>query len=301
MVRRLRWLGILFLVGFICWLGFPRGHEIEPLRPVSGSKSDAGAFNNYQSSTKAAEGVLPLTASPRRRARVVYPYSVIPGGVRSTEELQNAIANDPVVSVHYAAFHLSSARIIQLDRDRFMHVSYRLGNKVYWTKRELRLAKGEMLITDGIQTARTRCGNLISTTVLGSVGPNEPTPKQLDTPQIPPDTDIQISSNREDIPGGPLWTQIAGAIVPPAGEVSPPAETVNYPVTPVPPGPPETVNYPVIIGPPSGPGVAPWPSPPGPTRIVSVPEPATVILLLIGLFAVVMLLWRKVQASRSES
>ena len=139
-VRRLRWLGILSLVGLICWLAFPRGHKIEPLRPVSGSKSGAGAFKNYQSSTKAAEGVLPLTASPRRRARVVYPYSVIPGGVRSTEELQNAIANDPVVSVHYAAFHLSSARIIQLDRDRFMHVSYRLGNKVYWTKRELRLA-----------------------------------------------------------------------------------------------------------------------------------------------------------------
>src|SRR5271167_4654421 len=77
----------------------------------------------------ASKGILPLVVQAKRSRKVVYPYSVIPGGIHSVEELRNAIARDPVVSAHYAAFRLANARIIRLDRNRKLHVSYRLGNK----------------------------------------------------------------------------------------------------------------------------------------------------------------------------
>src|SRR4051794_15398038 len=37
-------------------------------------------------------------------ARTVFPYSVIPGGAATAQALTTAIANDPVVSAHYANF-----------------------------------------------------------------------------------------------------------------------------------------------------------------------------------------------------
>ena len=123
--------------------------------------------------------------------KIVYPYSVVPGGIRSVQELKNAVANDPVVSAQFAKFQFAHARIIRLDRDRTIHVSYRRGRSTsYWTNRQLKLAKGETLITDGVQAARTRCGNMVSETVSESaaetvaapVSPNEPPAQDFDTP-----------------------------------------------------------------------------------------------------------------------
>ncbi|MGA8232104.1 MAG: hypothetical protein WB795_11550, partial [Candidatus Acidiferrales bacterium] len=57
--------------------------------------------------------------------RVVYPYSVIPGGVQSTMELTSAVMHDPVVAGHYSDFDIARAKLVRLDHDEVVHVSYR--------------------------------------------------------------------------------------------------------------------------------------------------------------------------------
>jgi hypothetical protein len=273
-VRRSQWLVIFALAGFSVWFALPHNREAAPKRPFSSDGSGASVSTRLLSSTG---DVPPPIAHRERPARVVYPYSVIPGGIKSVEELKNAIAKDPVVSAHYATFHLSRARIIRLDRERSIHVSYRLGDHVYWTKRKLKLAKGETLITDGVHTARTRCGNLISSTVLPPVFPSEPTVREMDTPQDPRETDFQIGSGPQ--PGPPV-TQTPGSGGPPVENGSPP---------------PGNGDGPIIFGPPGPPASSPTPPTPIP---VGVPEPTTPVLLLTGLFALVLLRRRGVQRLR---
>jgi hypothetical protein len=151
--------------------------------------------------------------------RVVYPYSVIPGGVQSTMELTSAVMHDPVVAGHYSDFDISRAKLVRLDHDELVHVSYRMNNMIYWTKRTYLLHKGEMLVSDGKHQARTRCGNRVSQNPTGNTSKNEPGPTALEVPQDPapfhamdlpmmfameppPSTDIAIPSGGATPPGG---------------------------------------------------------------------------------------------------
>jgi hypothetical protein len=118
-------------------------------------------------------------------ARPLFPYSIVPGGVESAQELRNAIAHDPVVAEHYADFDLPNACIRRNDRNRSVYVSYRIGEKIFWTKKPLTIAKGETLITDGAHIARTRCGNRVSETPVQPMSPAEPPPQALETAQNP--------------------------------------------------------------------------------------------------------------------
>jgi hypothetical protein len=111
---------------------------------------------------------------PAKEQRLIYPYSVIRGGVLSREELVHNISNDPVVAKHYARFTTDQARIVKAEKIQFMHVSYRIRDKVYWTAKQLKIAEGEPLITDGRDFARTRCGNRISAVPLEPVSEEEP-------------------------------------------------------------------------------------------------------------------------------
>lgn len=106
---------------------------------------------------------IPLTDAGIR-ARPLLPYSVIPGGAADVAELNSAIAHDPLVAIHYAVFDLAKTHVVRLDRDRAVYVSYRLGDRVYWTRKKLMLFKGETVLTDGEHQARTRCGNRLSET-----------------------------------------------------------------------------------------------------------------------------------------
>lgn len=119
--------------------------------------------------------------------RIVYPYSVIPGGVQSAVELTNAVMHDPVVSEHYSDFNMANAKLVRLSRDEMAHLSYRMNNMVYWTQRTYLLHKGELLITDGKNQARTRCGNRVAQVLPAHARkPNvEPKPEELETPMNP--------------------------------------------------------------------------------------------------------------------
>jgi hypothetical protein len=91
-----------------------------------------------------------------------YRYSVIPGGAHTPEELKSALAHDPVAASHYSDFRLDKTHLVTLQNDKVCYVSYRVGDKLYWTRRPITLHKGEALLTDGVHYARTRCGNRVS-------------------------------------------------------------------------------------------------------------------------------------------
>lgn len=132
---------------------------------------------------------------------MVYPYSVIPGGVRSREELAESVVKDPVVASHFADFGISQARIVSAEETQFVHVSYRMRNKVYWTKKPVKIPKGETLITDGKDSARTRCGNKVSVLPQEPVSEEEPPIETFDIPIVaesaPPALDRMTDSELE--------------------------------------------------------------------------------------------------------
>ena len=145
--------------------------------------------------------------------RAVYPYSVIPGGVRTAQELRDAISRDPVVADHYSDFASSKAQVVDSDSERLAYVSYRLGNEVFWTRRRLQIPRGEKLMTDGVNYARMRCANRISAVPQPRTSPLEPPPPELNaplsldwltelTPSVPA-TVVALSTTLEGLPGAP--------------------------------------------------------------------------------------------------
>jgi hypothetical protein len=209
-------------------------------------------------------GFLISESEPSLQDRPVYPYSVIPGGVEDPDELKTAIANDPVVAAHYAVFHPENAQVVRLDHDVAAYVSYRLGNRVFWTSKKLRLATGERLISDGEHLARTRCGNQVSETPVGPVSPIEPTPEALESPEEP--KLLAIAAPPFEMP----------IDQPPATEIHPPGHSRFIPpLIPIWWG--GTPNTPGV---PAGP-----PPPPPPPPPPNVPEPGTLLMLSAGLTA----------------
>lgn len=135
--------------------------------------------------------------------RKVYQHSVIPGGIYSAEELSRARRTDPVVAEHYLDFG-EDVRVTALSRDQLVYVSYRKANKVYWTKTKHRVCKGEAVVTDGKNVARSRCGNRLSETPKSPVDKTEPSETALNSRESP-----------RDVPGahtgGPADTNNPGA------------------------------------------------------------------------------------------
>jgi hypothetical protein len=131
-----------------------------------------------------------------RAVRPVYRYSLIPGGVESLEELQKAMQRDPVVAKHFQGFDFQRAHLVRVSETQSMHVAYRLGDKVYWTRKKVSLHPGETLISDGKITARTRCGNRVATAPLGAHGLLDPYEGDLDRPllasaMVTPEVEVQ--------------------------------------------------------------------------------------------------------------
>jgi len=115
-------------------------------------------------------------------ARHVYPYSIVPGGVTSRTELARAVLADKTVAAHYAGFDTDKAELRTVPKARAVYVSYRKGDKVYWTAKKVMLAEGEAVLSDGRSDIRARCGNRISDTPQLPVEVRGPSEQELDTP-----------------------------------------------------------------------------------------------------------------------
>jgi hypothetical protein len=132
---------------------------------------------------------------------------VVPSGVLSGKELRSAAQKDPIVAAHYADFRAESARIIRVAKEKQVFVSYRVGNRIYWTTKKLTLHAGETILTDGEHSVRTRCGNRISDAPVRPTSPVEPLAELSSAPFLPSRIDV----SPEYLPFAPLSTDSPAA------------------------------------------------------------------------------------------
>lgn len=218
--------------------------------------------------------------------RVIFPYSVIPGGVSDREELADAVDRDPVVAEHYANFKVEDAQIVRAQNPQSVYVSYRIQNKIFWTARKVKLTQGERLISDGQTLARTRCGNQVSAVPQEPVSAEEPPPEVFDTPVIPVD-DLPLLSETIPAPSFSLTDEtplpVLESLVNPPDLVT--LRDMYFDYWFVPPYVPITYFPPLYVVPES-------------PIISEVPESGTLILLALGLAIPVFLRLRSRMASR---
>ena len=269
----------LIVLALVCACGFGAATLFVP------ADNDAVDVGSQPSSAMGpGDAAVARVGVPAAAKRVQYRYSVIPRGVFSAEELEGAIGADPVVAAHYQSFDAAGARLVHLERPRLAYVSYRLGDRVFWTRKPVHLPAGESLLSDGTNVVRTRCGNRVSD-VPGETSPDEPDPILIDTPIEDP---VELVGADPDISGLLL-------LVPPmgVGAVSVPAaldpSQHSVPAPPTDPIPTTTpLAAPVVIAggrqaEPRDPEIRIRP------EVPSVPEPTVVALMAAGLLGV----WRQ--------
>ncbi len=200
---------------------------------------------------------------PAKYTRAVYPYSVIPGGAYNRRELAASMNRDRVVADHFADFALNQASVVRSEADNRVHVSYRLGDKVFWTRKTIKVPKGEALITDGSDFARTRCGNRISVLPQAPVSDDEPDVAAFDVAVLGQYEPFSL----EILPDSGLEPERFSALNP--SGIAP--ITPVAPILPIQPQPGRPYYYypPFVLYP--------------PTKDLVVPEPGTLGLLLAGL------------------
>jgi hypothetical protein len=227
---------------------------------------------------------------PTGHTRTVYPYSVIAGGAQSPQELREAVAVDPVVAQHYADFDIAKARRVTLDAPKLAYVSYRIGNKVFWTKHKVALRKGEVMLSDGPNMARTRCGNRISVLPVRPNAPAEPSSSELEGPEFAP----MVSSPYLAAYSVSPPAMFSGPIQSPGGRTA--SIVPVAPFFPLPGGGGIVGNQSASTPPPGGGGTPGSGGGGGTPPPLGVPEPGTAALVLIGLGAAAMRARRKRKA-----
>lgn len=251
---------VLLVTFIVLYLG-AHGSSRQPAQSQALSQSETTQPANWQQS--------PLVETPiPAGSRPVFPFSIVPGGVRNAKELQAASSSDPVVARHYSDFKLANARSIRLDHPVAMYVSYRRENRVFWTRNRMVVPAGETLLTDGENLARTRCGNRLSPVAAKPVAAMDPTVEELEQPSFVPPLLAGLLPGGEissfggsppatppGTPTGPIGSTSGGSVTPP---VLPPILLPGGP-------PPVTPNTPVIPPPP-----------------VNTAEPGSLALLLAG-------------------
>lgn len=285
--RPVAWLAaatLLVAAGSLTW----QQRRSEQVRSTTPSRTDS-----------VLETLLPHHKLPDR---LVYPYSVVPGGVENASDVKQAIDDDPVVREHYRGFNWQRAMAVTLSEPRLVYVSYRKNNKVFYTKNKVTLQKGEKVLTDGVSMLRGRCGNRIADTPQTDIALTEPTEEEMNSPQLPvlallsPPIDTPFQAPPSDVtPGVPVTPDTppdftppgttpptpppGGYVIPPPpgggfiiptpnGTVPPPSDPTPNPPSTNPPTVPPT-NPPPVVPPPTGPTN---PTPGTPTIPVPTPD-----------------------------
>jgi hypothetical protein len=207
-----------------------------------------------------------------RAARPVYPFSVIPGGIYDSGELSDSVKLDPVIREHYKDVRSEFLWTTRTQKPVLAYVSYRKGDSVGWTRNKLRIPKGELVLTDGKNLIRARCGNRIQELPppLASAPPtsgDEPPVIIFESPSVGPLAPLPPQL-RPVAPGiEPFMPVISGPPIPYGPSGTPPGSPSKPTPTPTPvpssePTPPPTSE---------------------PTPIPVIPEPGTLVLIVSGL------------------
>jgi len=242
--------------GFLCL-------RIDPFR-----KHDCGATAGGLA--QAMGGIERYEPTPDyRAARSVYPYSVVPGGVLSEAELETAMAKDPVVAQHYRDILAARLHLTRLNTSVNVYASYRSANSVYWTSHTIRVPKGELVLSDGTNLIRARCGNrLVFTPPPGS--PRTREPPTIEPPELVFDYALPPIFAPPEMPEPPHVD-------------SPPPQVAHF-------WPPAVPAPTWCCGPGGFPGNGHQPRPPGPSAIS---EPTTMLLLGSGAFVMLIRIVRR--------
>ena len=161
---------------------FPVVLGIVAILTLAGTRSAAPRNLSTPTLQQMANAASMTAVNAVKPARLVYQYSVIPGGVQDAHELSQAVAHDPDVALHYAEFNFRRAHVVRLLANQKMYMSYRRHGRILWTKTAHLIPAGEEVITDGKVTARKRCGNRLASKPEGLVAPDEPSEAQLNQP-----------------------------------------------------------------------------------------------------------------------
>jgi hypothetical protein len=200
--------------------------------------------------------------------------------VYTVEELTSSM-RDPVVAAHYAGLHASRVRPVTLERERRAYVSFRMHDAVYWTRRPVKLARGEQLLTDGENFVRARCGNRVSDIPRMPTVAEEPSESAMDRGETPrPSPPLSPGRSLAIVPVEPcvLPYQLALSI-PPAPAGGPTFGPVPAPMPFLPPaggylgGTPSGSTPGGPSAPPADPGAPGSPSG-GPVYDIPQPQPA---------------------------
>ena len=253
-----------------------------------------------RSSVKATPVAYTTTMVVEQVKRKVYPYSIVPGGAEDLRQARQAM-NDPAVRAHYSNIDFAQLHQVKLGVNLSGYVSYRWGDKIYWTSKKVTLRAGETVFTDGTHVVRGRCLNCYSALPMFPTRPNEPTELALDSPVEMPVTVYSF----------PKLPVLAPVLPVPPGELTPTVPVIPavlpigsggggggggfwFPLIPI---IPPIHHHPGGPGSPTSPGV-PIPPPVIPPVAV-VPEPRYGWLVLAGLFALG-LTFRRMRARQSD-
>ena len=158
-------------------------------------------------STNISEDVVAPSASPV--TRTVFRHSVVPGGVYNAGEVQSAVNRDSTVAAHYGHVTPGALHPEKLEADQLVYMSYRIGDEIYWTRHPVRLRQGEMILSDGVNRIRARCGNCLSLQPMQPTTDGEPDSKEFDAPA---DAEPEILPSR---------VVLSAATSMPVGEIAP--------------------------------------------------------------------------------
>jgi len=173
---------LLALLAGVCWQSAARFFAAAPWRASQPLSQSAWTRGNVRANLSSLAARTSLSAHPPAQKRGVYPYSVVPGGVEDLDDLRRATQHDYVVWQHYARFQYEHARLVRATEARQVYLSYRLRDRIFWTRKRVRFHVGELLLTDGNITARAKCGNQVSETPKPDVSEEEPADDVFDKP-----------------------------------------------------------------------------------------------------------------------
>jgi hypothetical protein len=167
--------------------------------------------------------------------RKVYPYSIVPGGAENLNQAKRFMA-DPAIKVHYANMNLAELKQERLTTNLTGYVSYRWGEKIYWTAKKITLRAGETVFTDGAHIVRGRCLNCYSALPMLPIRPHEPSEIVLDSPVEMPVTVYSF----------PRLPVLAPELPVPPGELTPTVPVLPIATTPPAGKPPGGIWFPLI-------------------------------------------------------